>query len=51
MAARRPLNSRLNCDKLYRTFGWRMPAWQHSLRAVLEELDPKGTSLVEGLGE
>lgn len=36
--ARRPLNSRMNCEKLARTFGWTMPAWQDSLTAVLAEL-------------
>jgi len=37
--ARRPLNSRLNCDKLYRAFGFRLPPWQISLAAVLAELN------------
>jgi dTDP-4-dehydrorhamnose reductase len=36
--AKRPANSRLNCDKLHRIFDWRMPAWQDSLSAVLSEL-------------
>jgi dTDP-4-dehydrorhamnose reductase len=29
--ARRPPDSRLNCDKLYRTFGLRLPPWRDSL--------------------
>jgi len=33
--ARRPHNSRLNCDKLYRTFGVRLPQWQESLAQAL----------------
>lgn len=36
--ARRPANSRLNCDKLARTFGWRMPEWQESLAAVIRDV-------------
>ena len=36
--AKRPANSRLNCEKLTRTFGWTMPAWQDSLSSVLSEL-------------
>ncbi|WP_263367895.1 dTDP-4-dehydrorhamnose reductase [Edaphobacter bradus] len=36
--ARRPANSRLNCDRIASTFGCRMPGWQDSLRAVLGEL-------------
>jgi dTDP-4-dehydrorhamnose reductase len=37
-AARRPENSRMNCDKLMRRFGWKMMDWQDSLRKVLAEL-------------
>jgi len=37
-AARRPANSRLNCDKLKRRFGWEMMDWHDSLRKVLLEL-------------
>jgi dTDP-4-dehydrorhamnose reductase len=37
-AARRPANSRLDCGKIARTFGLRMPAWPDSLRACLEVL-------------
>ena len=36
--ARRPTNSRLNCNKLEQQFGWRMMHWQESLREVLEQL-------------
>jgi dTDP-4-dehydrorhamnose reductase len=36
--ARRPANSRLNCEKLAQRFGWRMPDWQESLSRVLSEL-------------
>jgi dTDP-4-dehydrorhamnose reductase len=37
-SAKRPLNSRLNCAKLERVFGWSMPDWKHSLPLVLGEL-------------
>jgi dTDP-4-dehydrorhamnose reductase len=37
-AARRPENSRMNCDKLMRRFGWKMMDWQDSLRKVLAEI-------------
>ena len=36
--ARRPLNSRLNCEKLQATFGIAMPPWEHSLDQVLHAL-------------
>jgi dTDP-4-dehydrorhamnose reductase len=36
--AKRPANSRLNCAKLARQFGWTMLDWRESLREVLEEL-------------
>ncbi|NYF78206.1 dTDP-4-dehydrorhamnose reductase [Granulicella arctica] len=36
--ANRPANSRLNCGKLERSFGWKMPEWQQSLRSVIAEL-------------
>ena len=36
--AKRPMNSRLDCGKLERTFGWRMMEWRESLKAVLREL-------------
>lgn len=36
--ARRPLNSRMNCDKLFARFGWKMMDWHESLRRVLAEI-------------
>jgi dTDP-4-dehydrorhamnose reductase len=36
--AKRPANSRMNCEKLAERFGWKMMDWQDSLRAVLAEL-------------
>jgi dTDP-4-dehydrorhamnose reductase len=36
--AARPLNSRLNCDKLERVFGVRLPEWRQSLTTVLAEI-------------
>jgi len=36
--AARPANSRLNCEKLFQRFGWRMPDWRESLTDVLAEL-------------
>jgi dTDP-4-dehydrorhamnose reductase len=36
--ARRPANSRLNCEKLAERFGWRMMDWRESLREVMTEL-------------
>ena len=36
--ARRPANSRMNCEKLAERFGWRMMDWQDSLRQVSAEL-------------
>jgi dTDP-4-dehydrorhamnose reductase len=33
--AKRPMNSWLDCSKLERTFGWRMPAWNESVRTVV----------------
>jgi dTDP-4-dehydrorhamnose reductase len=33
--AKRPMNSRLDCGKLERTFGWRMPEWSESLATVV----------------
>jgi dTDP-4-dehydrorhamnose reductase len=36
--AKRPANSRLNCNKLEQQFGWRMMHWQESLQEVLAEL-------------
>jgi dTDP-4-dehydrorhamnose reductase len=39
--ARRPANSRLNTDKISRTFGIHPPAWQTSLAAVLAGMEEK----------
>jgi dTDP-4-dehydrorhamnose reductase len=36
--AKRPANSRMNCDKLAHSFGWTMMDWRDSLRQVLAEL-------------
>lgn len=36
--AKRPANSRLNCEKLMKKFGWRMMDWQDSLAEVMKEL-------------
>jgi dTDP-4-dehydrorhamnose reductase len=36
--AKRPMNSLLDCGKLERTFGWRMPEWSESVAAVVAEL-------------
>ncbi len=36
--AKRPANSRMSCERLAQSFGWRMPAWQDSLTKVLDEL-------------
>ena len=38
--AARPRNSRLDCSKLERTFGYEMLPWQHALRDVLNEIPP-----------
>ena len=37
-AARRPMNSRLNCQKLERTFGFVMPPWEESVGRVMKTL-------------
>jgi len=37
-AAKRPVNSLLDCSKLEAAFGWRMRNWQQSLSLVLDEL-------------
>jgi dTDP-4-dehydrorhamnose reductase len=42
--ARRPLNSRLDCGKLERTLGWRMPEWQDSLALVVASLQQETAS-------
>jgi dTDP-4-dehydrorhamnose reductase len=36
--AKRPANSRLNCEKLAATFDWKMMDWRESLREVMAEL-------------
>ncbi|NKI93058.1 dTDP-4-dehydrorhamnose reductase [Rhizobacter sp. SG703] len=36
--AKRPLNSRLSCDKLNQAFGLRMPAWQAGVERMLIEV-------------
>jgi dTDP-4-dehydrorhamnose reductase len=36
--AKRPANSRLNCEKLATTFGFEFQPWQHSLAEVLAEI-------------
>jgi dTDP-4-dehydrorhamnose reductase len=36
--ARRPANSRLNCGKLAKQFGWSMMEWRDSLREAMSEL-------------
>jgi dTDP-4-dehydrorhamnose reductase len=37
-AARRPLNSRLNTQRLQRTFGLTMPPWQPGMLRTLAEV-------------
>jgi dTDP-4-dehydrorhamnose reductase len=37
LPAKRPANSVLNCDKLQKTFGLRLPDWESSLRQVLDK--------------
>lgn len=36
--ARRPRNSRLNCNKFTRHFGFRMPSWQDALHQVAQSM-------------
>lgn len=36
--AKRPMNSLLDCRKLERVFGWKMPEWQESVATVVSEL-------------
>ncbi len=43
--ARRPQNSRLNCNMLKMHYGVHMPDWQESLRVCLEEIDDARESL------
>jgi dTDP-4-dehydrorhamnose reductase len=48
--AARPKNSRLDCDKLERDFGVRLPDWKQSLAKVLEEMQPvEPTGQVQGI--
>jgi dTDP-4-dehydrorhamnose reductase len=37
-AAKRPLNSRLNCDKLKKTFVLELPHWESEVKKVLKEI-------------
>jgi dTDP-4-dehydrorhamnose reductase len=39
-AARRPANSRLDCTRLERSYGVRLPAWKVSLTRCLDKLVP-----------
>ena len=36
--AQRPKNSRLSCEKLWTTYGWRAPDWRESCRDVVGRL-------------
>jgi dTDP-4-dehydrorhamnose reductase len=36
--AKRPLNSRMDCGKLERVLGWRMPEWRESLGLAMAEV-------------
>ncbi len=36
--ARRPVDSRLDCTKLFETFGIRLPSWRESLPLCIKEL-------------
>jgi dTDP-4-dehydrorhamnose reductase len=36
--AKRPANSRLNCEKLAANFGWKMMDWRDAVREVMAEL-------------
>ncbi|MGO7425037.1 sugar nucleotide-binding protein, partial [Rhizobium ruizarguesonis] len=40
--AKRPANSRLNGDKLARTYGIRLPEWKPSMAIVMQDLLNKG---------
>jgi len=40
--AKRPMSSRLDCAKLERVFGWKMPEWRESLKRVVAELAQNG---------
>ena len=41
-AARRPKNSRLNCDKFLQTFGLYLPPWQEGVERTLTEMGLQG---------
>ena len=41
--ATRPMNSRLNCSKLWNTFGIKMPEWPTDLNSVLKHLLPQAS--------
>ena len=41
-AARRPTNSQLDCSKVARVFGLRLPPWQQALESCLDELIADG---------
>jgi dTDP-4-dehydrorhamnose reductase len=36
--AKRPMNSLLDCGKLERVFGWKMPDWEESVATVVQKL-------------
>lgn len=36
--ARRPLNSSLDTEKFYAMFGWKLPTWQESIRAMVQRI-------------
>jgi dTDP-4-dehydrorhamnose reductase len=38
VAAKRPVNSVLSCERLAKTFGMHLPSWEHALDLVLETL-------------
>jgi dTDP-4-dehydrorhamnose reductase len=44
--AKRPGNSVLDCGKLERVFGWRMPEWRDSLALVVRELAGQSNAAV-----
>jgi len=39
LPAKRPANSRLDCSKLARTFGVRLPPWQQGVQECIEQLE------------
>jgi dTDP-4-dehydrorhamnose reductase len=48
-AARRPVNSRLNCAKLEETFGIKLPSWQSSLLVCMQRLKDDATATQENV--